>query len=287
MSTFNTIPSPNLSTLAPITTAATALSNLVLVSPQSVVGFQPQAVGSSQPPYPAKAFLFNYEGEQSVRLESDITDHYVEDNTAVQDQIALHPEMIRTEGFISELNNIPPIGLNVLQQAAQKLTAIGVYTPGLSAGALIAYDEAFFLYQVAANAANSAVAAWNTVNGTGGESVVGSSGLQKQNSQNFQQQAFQTFYGYWRSRTLFTVQTPWAVFQNMAIQSIDAIQDETTNTISTFKLTFKMIRVAETLKSVVLPAQERAATQSAGLTNLGTSSLTQSSPFPGATGVVA
>lgn len=284
---FNNIPTPNLSVLAPVTTAATSLSNLVLVSPQSVIGYQPQKPGSSQPPYGAKAFLFNYEGEQSVRLESDITDHYVEDNTAVQDQIALKPEIIRTEGFISELNNVPPAALKILQTVAQKLTAVGAYTPGLSAAALLAYDEAFFLYQVAANAANSAISAWNSINGTGGESVVDAGGLTKESNQNQQQLAFQTFYGYWRKRTLFTVQTPWAVFQNMAIQSIDAVQDETTNTISSFKIAFKMIRTASSDQFILLRAQERAATQSAGLNNLGTQSLSNSTAFPGATGVIA
>jgi len=95
----------NLSVLSSSTTSMTALSNLALVVPQvaglfassanpkNTVGYQPQnpqnllgQIGGGQP-----ALLFHYEGEQRATIESDITDHYVEDNTAIQDQIALRP----------------------------------------------------------------------------------------------------------------------------------------------------------------------------------------------------
>ncbi len=37
------------------------------------------------------AFVFDYAGEVSSELHADITDHYTEDNTVVQDHIALNP----------------------------------------------------------------------------------------------------------------------------------------------------------------------------------------------------
>jgi hypothetical protein len=265
----------NISALSSITTAATALSNLVLVSPQSTIGYQPQNPTSSsgQTSQPPPAILFHYEGEQTVALESDITDHYIEDNTTIQDQWALKPETITTHGFIGELNDVAPGALAAVQAVADKLTVIDAYTPGLSATALLAYNEAFQAYQLAQNAANSAVAAWSSLSGTGGESVIGAQGLILQPNQTKQQVAFQQFYGYWRSRTLFTVQTPWAVFQNMAIKSLRAIQDAETNVITDFEVTFKMIRTAATVTTpgLNLTYQGRAATQSASLTDLGTS----------------
>src|SRR6185312_16330550 len=159
--------------LSTVTTSAQALSNLVLVSPQKTQGYQPQAPGvapglpvpASQPP----ALLFHYEGEQSVSIESDVTDHYVEDNTAVQDHIALRPETITVHGFIGELNDVVPTALVPLQILANKLTTISSYTPQLSVTALLAYNTAFALYQTAANAANSAVSAWNALSNGGGE----------------------------------------------------------------------------------------------------------------------
>lgn len=272
----------NLSSLAPITTAATALSNLILVSPQSTIGYQPTpsatapdtGVTLQNPP----ALLFHYEGEQTVALESDITDHYVENNTAIQDQIALRPETITTHGFIGELNDIAPAALQAVQAIANKLTIIGAYTPVLSATALLAYNEAFQAYQIADNAVNAAVSAWSSITGGGGESVIGSNGLTVKSNQTKQQTYFQQFYGYWRSRTLFTVQTPWAVFQNMAIKSLRAIQDAETNMITDFEVSFKTIRFAQTisLTGFQITYQGRAGSQAATLINNGTST-----PVPG------
>lgn len=283
----------NLSTLAPITTAASALSNLVLVSPQKVKGYQPQngVVGSKAPTLPQPpSFLFDYEGEQTVSLESDITDHYIEDNTTIQDQWALKPEIVTTHGFIGELNNIAPKALQILQTAADKLTIISAYVPALSETALIAYNEAFLLYQTAASAVNSAVSAWSSINSSGGENVIGSSGLLNNvfnagtgsisNNQNKQQIAFQLFYGYWNSRTLFTVQTPWAIFQNMAIQRLRAIQDAETRVISDFEITFKMMRFASTDTNISSIQQGRTATAGAPLVDFGTTTpATPSPPF--------
>lgn len=275
----------NLSSLSPITTAATALGNLILVSPQKTVGYQPQnppnpdgsPSTSQQPP----AILFHYEGEQSATLESDITDHFIEDNSAVQDQIALRPPVITTHGFIGELNDIAPPALQIIKTLADKLLVISAYTPALTTTALIAYTEALLLYEVTQGVAQSAVAAWSSITGTNGESVIGSNGLIQQNNQTKQQEVFQSFYGYWQNRTLFTVQTPWAIFQNMAIKSLRAIQDAETKMISDFEVSFKQIRTASTALSSVIQtsAQGRAQFQSASGVNNGIQSPTNNTDF--------
>jgi hypothetical protein len=268
-----------LSALSPITTTATALSNLVLVNPQQTVGYQPM-----NPPNPdgtpstaalPPSFLFNYEGEQSAQLQSDITDHYIEDNTALQDQIALKPVIITTQGFIGELNDIAPPGLSTVKQLAQKLTVVSAYTPALSASALIAYNTAFQLYQTAQNAVNSAVSAWSSINGTGGESVISGNinfPIASAPNQNKQQVAFQQLFGYWQSRTLFTVQTPWAIFQNMAILSMRPVQDADQPVITTFEMSFKQMRFAQTVTTggtIGSNQQGRFAQMAQGTTGLG------------------
>lgn len=274
----------NLSALAPFTTAAQALSNLVLVTPQSTVGYAPQLPtkedGTPSTAKPPAAILFHYEGQQKVTLQSDITDHFIEDNTAVQDHIALKPERVSVKGYIGELNNVPPPALTLLKTAADRLTVINAYAPQVSLTAALVYQQAFFLYQTADNVKNSAVAAWNSLggalSGAGEQSVVSATGLVKGSTQNRQQVAFAQFYGYWRQRTLFTVQTPWAVFQNMAIEQIVATQDEETRVISDFEVQFKMIRVATTIKigagTLINALGGRASAQGSGLVDLGTSS---------------
>jgi|SRR6185312_1557177 len=268
----------SLSSLSAVTTAATALSNLVLVTPQTTVGYQPQNppnMGGNlnnflQPAPPA--LLFHYEGEQTVSLESDITDHFIEDNTSIQDQIALRPEIITTHGFIGELNDVPPPGLAIVQAAANKLTSISAYVPALSTTALIAYNEAFAAYQIANSATNAAISAWSSIIGDNGTSVIdGGTEITEANNQNRQQTMFQQFYAYWRNRYLFTVQTPWAVFQNCAIFKLRAIQSEETNVISDFEVTFKLIRMASTESTPFNLAAGRLNSQSAVASNNGTS----------------
>ncbi len=285
---------PNLSALSSLTTKATALSNLILVSPQSTVGYQPENPlnADGTPSYAQKppTFVFNYEGEQALTLESDITDHYVENNISVEDQIALKPEIYTTYGYIGELTDIVPDLLKPLKVIADKLTTVVAYAPQQTITAQLAYANALLLYQVGRTAVNSAVSAWsginNLISGSDGQNVIGSEGLGTQfdfasgrvnGNQNRQQVAFQQMYGYWYNRTLFTIQTPWAVLQNMAISRLRAIQSEETRTITDFEITFKMIRVASTRLGVAsYLTQGRARAQSATVTNLGISS-----PVPG------
>lgn len=191
-------------------------------------------------PFP---IIFHYEGEQSVTSDADITDHYIEDNTAIHDQIALKPVTITTHGFIGELNDVPPLALQLLRkQVLNRLTAIGAYAPRASLTATIAYDEAFFFYQTASNAANAAVSAFSSIAGTGETVIGGSLGTTFAPNQNKQQTYFQQFYFYQQNRTPFTIQTPWAVFENMFILHLQPVQDESTAVITDFHVTFKMVR---------------------------------------------
>ena len=274
----------NLSAISTVTTAAGALSSLIMVNPQSVVGYQPKQTKNKDgtwPPY-APAFLFHYEGENTVQIESDITDHYVEDNSALQDQISVKPEIVSVHGYIGELNDVLPSVLAPLKTIADKLSIISSYLPALSATAILALNEAEFAYNTVNNAIGSGVAAWNSVNGMisgnglTAQTVIGSGPIHTGTNQNKQQLAFQQFYGYWRNRTLFMIQTPWAVFDNMAIRSLRAVQDETTNTVTDFEISFKMIRFASSQMLGLAAGQGRYNQTSV---NQGTNALTTSVPY--------
>lgn len=246
--------------LANISATTTGVGGLLMAIPQigqalgltpaNTVGYQPQnQVGH---PYNPPSLIFHYEGEQTAVLESDITDHYVENNSAIQDQISLRPETITTHGFIGELTNAPPNSvLAALQVAANSLTLVNGFVPQLTATAQEAYNQASFAYATAANGVSAGLSAFSSITGGSGETVIGNGGISVSSPNPFgvstqgkQQVYFQQFYSYWSSRTLFTVQTPWAVFQNMAIKTIRAIQDADTNTITDFEVTFKMMRFA-------------------------------------------
>lgn len=262
--------SVNLTALSSVTSAAGTLGNLILVKPNDNLGIQAQLPDGSTT---SDSFLFNYEGENTVTLDSDITDHWAEDNKALQDQIALKPEMIQTNGYIGELNDIVPKVLQPLKTAADKLTVLSPFVPQVSATALIAFNTAKQAYDTAASVAGSAVSAWNTI---AGNDVTDINGVKFQ-AQTKQQLAFQKFYGYWNQRQLFTVQTPWAIFNNMAIKTLRAVQDEDTRVITTFEVTFKRMRFAETINQVNgISFNGRAAAQAAGIVDHGVSTPTPS-----------
>lgn len=277
----------NLSALSSAQNTAQNLSNLILVSPEQV-GYQPQSIPNNDgtvPDQPAK-FLFDIEGEQTATLSCDVTDHYIEDNTAIQDQVAIKPVIVTTSAFVGELNDIAPLGLQTLKQAADKLIPIAGYAPELTVSALIAYNTAAAAYATAKNLANNAVTSWNTINGndtnvalTGNVSDISS--INNAKNQTKQQLAFQKFYGYLQERRLFTVQTPWAVFKNMIIMNLRSIQDADTRVISNFEIQFKQLRFAQTLVSVETISrysysnfEGRAYNQGSPLVNLGSSNLT-------------
>lgn len=271
----------NLAPLAAGATAAASLAHLALAIPQNT----PSATKGYQPLNPpsstglpslgplATALVFHYEGENSATMESDITDHWVESNVSVVDQIALKPEKITVQGFIGELNNVIPALLQPLQTIANTLVSVDAYTPSLSVTALNAYNQALLLYENAASIAQSAVSAWSSITQSGG-SQISDSGIftpTSQIAQNNQQKMFSALYGYWYNRILFNVQTPWAIFTNMAIERFRPVQDAESRLFTNFEVTFKKIRTASELTADQLLSAGRAGNQSAANTNLGSS----------------
>lgn len=278
---------PNTSSIAALSQATTlvgSITGLLIASPQNTIGYQPQnnpgPTGLMSLLQPPTSLIFHYEGEQTLTLDSDITDHFIEDNTAIQDQIALKPIVVTTHGFIGELNNVPPSGLgSLLQLASNTLTSLAPYAPAFTTSAQNAYNQAAAGYMLASSAANSAVAAVSSLGGPSGESVIGSIGgtVTKAQNQNKQQTFFQLMYGYWQTRTLFTIQTPWAIFQNMAILHCRPVQSADDRTITDFEVSFKQMNFAST--AILGPqnqTQGRLQSQSAPLQSNGNISLNPS-----------
>lgn len=295
--------------LSGITSAVNGLSNLVVAVPQLVNSIKGGGYQPEPPPVQKNVFynlfvgspalLFHYEGEQIATLKSDITDHFNESNIAIQDHIALKPETVITHGFIGELNDVLPPALAALKLIANKLTFIPGFPPSLSLSALVALNNAILLYETAQNTVGAISAAYNSAFGStdtiiGSEGIVGgfnpanlNSPLNAANPQTKQQQYFTQFYGYWKSRTLFTIYTPWAFFQHMAIESLRVIQDADTRMMSDFEITFKMIRFASNQSSSasftgsrLLNSDLASNPVQAGSTNPANTSTTLSSQIP-------
>lgn len=221
--------------VANATTGITSLANLILVTPQDIGYYAQNAPIPAGAPQPEDAqreigLLFHYEGENTATLESDITDHYVENNSTISDQISIKPEIITVQGFVGELTDALPKYNSLVKGIQSKLTQLSPYAPEFTTSALIAINEAILAYQVVANATTAVqqTLAW------------GSGANQPKNKfVNKQQYYFGQFYSWWKNRNLFTIQTPWAIFDNMAVKSLKAVQSGDTRMITDFEITFK------------------------------------------------
>lgn len=179
-------------------------------------------------------FVFGIEGETSVRSESDITDHYVEDNSVVQDHFATRPVQVTLRGYVGELTEEPEVNaLSTVQKVVRKLTVLDAYLPQLTQAAQVlknGFEDINTLEQVQDEALNLWELTQN-LNPAASE----------------QQKAFLYFEALQQQKLLVSLQTPFRFYQNMAIMSISARQPEDSNEVSDFSITLKQIRVAENI----------------------------------------
>lgn len=177
-------------------------------------------------------FEFNCQGEAIATLSADITDHYSEDNKALQDHIAIHPKKITLKGYVGEVTyNKTEGGPFAPATLLQKLSTINAFLPRLTAGAVTVQQAITDPTSLTLSSVSNLYALVKNLFGAGG---------QQQNQQN----AYNYFKSLMETATLMGVQTPWEFMTNMAIESIVAIQDEKSIYISDFAVTFKQIRIA-------------------------------------------
>lgn len=194
-------------------------------------------------------FAFDYEGEESVDLENDITDHVLEDNTSVQDHVGVRPIIISMRGYVSDLalansvaTSISAALTSVENTLSQAPAFLGKYTVGSTQSILKAITQAqsisIQIEQAAARVAQIA-------------SFFPSSG----NHLNKQQAAFATLSALSQARTVFTAYTPYQVFPNMIIQSLTASQPAWTKTQSDFRVKMKQLRFTNNLSTAAFQRQ--------------------------------
>lgn len=218
----------NVNPLSILTLSASSLANLILVTPESV-GYQPQSSFQDNEDLPK--FLFTYEESNRIELTSDITDHYTEDNTSLHDNISIAPDIVRVTGYVGELTNEVPAELEQLNRIVDKLETVGHLAPTLSSFAQRLYGNARIVYNSTRILRDKVISKWTNQGSN--------------NVQNKQQEAFSFFYGYMNERRLFTLQTPWRVFRNMAIKSLIADQRDSDITVSVFEIEFKKINFVD------------------------------------------
>jgi hypothetical protein len=220
-------------------------------------------VRPDNPPPGIAGFLFNIPEEDEIALRATITDNFVEQNFAISDGIALLPEEYTVRGLVAELVRFTPTAQPVAVPT-NPLPLNPNLTPELTPGAVqaqadlaavrvdedasVAGQDSLWNYFTARNAAPPA-----TTN---------------------QARAFAYFYALFRARELFTVETPWGVLRNVAIQNLRAAQGDASKFESSFTITFKIVRTAEAVTVTAGTLAGRAAQQSADTTQNGVAGKT-------------
>lgn len=188
-------------------------------------------------------FLFDIIGDESIEQQMRITDHYTEDNKAIQDHIAQGPEMFTVRGYVGEVTSVLSQGLEAIITAVDRLNLIDTFIPQFT-------EQATQFYGAIANTLG-------TVNRIVGQ-VQNAYDLftQKDTSATKQQAAFTFFKSMALANQSFTVETPYGIFDNMYIDRIRAKQDEVTKYVSDFSITFKRIRTVQDFIVLNLPGNQ-------------------------------
>lgn len=174
-------------------------------------------------------FLFDIVGPEDLNLDSDITDHYVEDNTSIQDHIALRPERFTVKGYAGEISDLFPSGVSIAMSIVEKVAVLATMAPQFAAQAEQLYAQIANRNASLSQLINTATSVYDIF-------------AQAVTTATRQQAAFNYFYSLWLARTLCTVETPWNVFTDMAIEAVRGHQGEDNKNISEFSVTFKKVR---------------------------------------------
>lgn len=179
-------------------------------------------------------FVFSINLSSTAEKQADITDHYTERNVAIEDHIALKPLRITLTGYVGEkVLNRKKFTDQFLQKLADKLKWLAP-----TASMLTDYMmQLYVLMQLRISKNDRFLEKADTLYKIA---------LMAMQQRTKQQQAYAYFQALMNQRQLVTVVTPYDVFRNMAVESISATQDEQSVMASSFSVTFKQIRIADT-----------------------------------------
>lgn len=237
--------------------------------------------------YDSKCFVFDIKKEYKLNLNSDITDHYVEDNVAIQDHIGLKPIILEVTGSIGEITLSEVIDK---EKNSRKIAGeIGVgETQNNAKGNIFNSVDSYLgrmgsLSSFAPNIINQSLDIYNTAK-FGYATVSKIINLDKQDkvksgfdyTEDYDEETIKItkqfsyidwFKTQWWNRASFTIVTPYGVLTDMYIMDLSASQPENTRYVTNLNIKFKQIRKAIVVRKAKRVSQTRE-TQTAKTTEL-------------------
>lgn len=209
-------------------------------------------------------FKFHIANSEQIRMQSDITDHYTDINSAVQDHVARKPVKITLGGYQGEYYyTVHPIE-NMIAKMAPVLTLIEVFKPKIDKVTQKIKQKQVERLLTKINGDKKAAEDYHN---TFAEKEFNAVDLFKvflnlYKFKSAQTQAFFFFEALWKSDLIFTVETSWKVYDNLIIEDINALRDNNAD-ITDFTITFKQVGItaskSESVKNVAGRLQAQAA----------------------------
>lgn len=185
-------------------------------------------------------------GDETLTADCDVTDHYVESNTAYQDQISLKPKIYTVNGEVGELVWYQKDSVSQsIGQVAQKLEGIVSFLPIRSKSfnqMKTKFMKAAQWVDTASNAATKLSNLYSKLTG------VDEQGLDIFETQTNQQQAYMYLLQFRDNREVISLKTPWGILKDYVITNIKFTQPKETKDKSIISITFKEFRVTSVSK---------------------------------------
>ncbi len=159
-------------------------------------------------------FRFDIIQEHTMEQSADITDHYAEDNSFIQDHIAFKPKKITLKGLICELTDSSSIVSSSINKLATSLPSAIPFVGNNVRNTVRKYaNTAQSLYNSAKSAYDQVMNYYELYKGIAPEPTK-------------QELNYKFLETYMKMRRLFIVITPWGTYNNMAIETIRVTQTD-------------------------------------------------------------
>nr|DAJ74789.1 MAG TPA: hypothetical protein [Caudoviricetes sp.] len=209
-------------------------------------------------------FKFHVPTHEQVNMESDITDHYIDTNSPVQDHIARRSVTITLQGYQGEyFYSVNPIE-DMLAKVIPTMSLVKQFLPKLPDSTKQNFAKKYQEW--------TGIDTPEALKSTGQDNYNRIDlfkifqDLYKLKSE--QTKAFFFFQAMWQSEALFTVETSWKRYDNMVIQKLTPQRDNNAD-ITDFSITFKQISKTTSKVESVENAAGRLKAQNAQVTEKG------------------
>ena len=185
------------------------------------------------------ALIFSTIESHSLNIQANITDYWLEDQTAVQDCIGLQPLQMTLSGLVGDIeyNNTSQWTNNILGKinnlSKEKLGFNLTNKLGIITSLLPEVDN---YTQTAKNAIKQIEDVYNNIKGK-------INNFLGNKTQTNQQKQVEWLIKAWQSKIALKVTTPFGVFDSMYLLSVPVVQ-ENTNTVTKISVTLKQLRFA-------------------------------------------